>query len=95
MVPAGGEGPPFDFWAYFDGIPPADFEGHGCSAGIIESVYRDRSGRHKHVRVESEDRNVFRVLVLGLLGGEVHGHRLLDLKREYGLEGGGRASAHL
>lgn len=34
------EGPPFDFWPYFEGIPADDFEGHDCSAGSVEYVWR-------------------------------------------------------
>jgi hypothetical protein len=81
------EGPPFDFWPYFDAIPPADFEGHDCSAGAVEAVYREPTGRYEHVLVRSEDRNVVIVLVLDRAASEVYGHRLLDLNREYGLEG--------
>lgn len=89
MSPAGGDGgPPFDFWPYFDAIPAADFAGHDCSAGEVESAYRDPSGRYEHVLVKSGDRNVFMALVLDLSGGRVYGHRLLDLNREYGLDGG-------
>jgi len=41
--------------------------------------------RFDHVLVNSEDRNVFMVVVLDREAGKVHGHRLLDLNREYGL----------
>jgi hypothetical protein len=30
------EGSPFDFWPYFEAIPASDFEGHDCSAGVVE-----------------------------------------------------------
>ena len=86
MQPAGqGEEPPFDFWPYFDSIPAADFEGHDCSAGAVTYVYRHPSGRFEHVLVDSEDRNVFMVLVLDRDAQTVVGHRLLDLPRLYGL----------
>jgi hypothetical protein len=93
MTKAGdSEGSPFDFWDYFDAIPPADFEGHDCSAGEVESVYREPSGRYEHVLVKSEDRNVFMVLVLDLRDEKVYGHRLLNLRREYGLDTEGKSS---
>lgn len=85
-----GDSAPFDFWDYFDAIPAADFEGHDCSAGELECVYREPSGRYEHVLVRSKNRNIFMVLVLDLMGKVVYGHRLLDLNREYGLDAEGR-----
>jgi hypothetical protein len=78
--------PPFDFWEYFNAIPAADFEGHDCSAGSVTYVWTDSTGRFQHVLVNSENKNVFMVLVLDLHGRKVHGHRLLSLNQEYGLE---------
>lgn len=80
-----GVAPPFDFWGYFQEIPESDFEGHDCSAGAVDYVWRDPTGRFEHVLVSSEDNNVFMVLVLDRRAQSVHGHRLLDLRREYGL----------
>src|SRR5689334_21210313 len=80
------EPPPFDFWPYFEAIPAQDFEGHDCSAGRVEYVYHMAPTRFEHVLVNSEDRNVFMVVVLDREACEVHGHRLLDLNREYGLD---------
>jgi hypothetical protein len=77
--------PPFDFWKYFDAIPADDFGSHDCSDGRVGWVYREPSGRFEHVLVSSEDRNVFMVLVLDLKAQVVHGHRLMDLNKEYGL----------
>jgi hypothetical protein len=79
------ESPPFDFWPYFDSIPVEDFEGHDCSAGQVEYVWREEGDQYEHVLVNSKDRNVFMVLVLDRTANVVHGHRLLDLNREYGL----------
>jgi hypothetical protein len=79
------EPPPFDFWPYFEAIPAADFKGHDCSAGAVDYVWRENSGRFEHVLVNSEDRNIFMVLVLDCDARVVYGHRLLDLNREYGL----------
>jgi hypothetical protein len=80
------EPPPFDFWPYFEAIPVADFDGHDCSAGVVENAWRMSRGGFEHVLVNSEDRNVFMVLVLDRESGVVYGHRLLDLNREYGLD---------
>ena len=81
-----GESPPFDFWPYVDGIPVADFEGHDCSAGAVDYVWRESSGTFEHVLINTEDRNVFMVIVLDRRKRCVHGHHLLDLNREYGLD---------
>ena len=78
--------PPFDFWPYFRAIPNAHFEGHDCAEGRVEYVYRTMSGAYTHVLVNSEDPNIFMVLVLNGERHEVTGHRLLNLNREYGLE---------
>jgi hypothetical protein len=48
-------------------------------------VLQHPTGRFQHVLVDSEDKNVFMVLVLDIAGSSVLGHRLLDLNREYGL----------
>lgn len=79
------EGPVFDFWPYFEAIPEEDFEGFDCSAGSVSWVWEHPDGLYQHVLVDSEDRDVFMVLVLDLGVKLVIGHRLLDLPREYGL----------
>lgn len=76
--------PPLNFWDYFESIPESDFEGHDCSAGGVTYVWEDSSGRYQYVHVNSEDQNVFMVLVLDVAEKIVLGHRLLDLNREYG-----------
>jgi hypothetical protein len=76
---------PFEFWDYFDAIPQSDFETHDCSAGSVTYVWEHPTGRYQHVLVNSEDKNVFMVLVLDIVGRSVLGHRLLDLNNEYGL----------
>lgn len=81
-----GVEPPFDFWPYFEAIPEADFAAHNCADGMVDIVYQDPSGRFEHVLVNSEDKNVFMVLVLDRRAGTVHGHRLLDLNRLYGVQ---------
>jgi hypothetical protein len=78
-------GPPFDFWDYFHAIPSSEFEGHDCSAGDVTYVWEHPAGTSQHVLVDSENKNVFMVLVLDISSRTVLGHRLLDLNREYGL----------
>lgn len=78
--------PPFEFWNYLESIPPVDFEGHDCSRGGVTYVWEDSTSRYQYVHINSEDKNVFMVLVLDTVDRTVLGHRLLDLNREYGLE---------
>jgi hypothetical protein len=77
--------PPLNFWDYFESIPALDFDGHDCSAREVTYVWQESSDRYQYVHVNSEDPNVFMVLVLDALEKTVLGHRLLDLNREYGL----------
>ena len=78
--------PPLDFWPYFEGIPLAHFSGLDCSEGVVEWVYKDASGRYMQVLVNSDRPNKFMLIVLDLFENKVHGHHLLDLDKEYGLE---------
>jgi len=80
------ESPPFDFWPYVDGIPPSDFQGYDCSAGVVEWVYRDEQGVWEHVTINTDTPNVFMVVVLDLRTRCVHGHHLLDLNHHYGVD---------
>jgi len=77
--------PPMDFWPYFEAIPSQDFTGFDCSTGEVNYIWRDASGKYEHVLFNSQDPNVFMVLVLDLSKNEVHGHRLLNLNKEYDL----------
>ena len=80
------ERPPFDFWSYFDSLPPAEWEGHDFSAGGVSDAYVMPGERWEHVLVSCEDKNVKLVLVLDLKQLEVFGHCLLDLNKMDGLE---------
>lgn len=83
---ADDEAAPFDMWSYFDAIPPADFAGRDCSAGSVRHVWRMTTTPFEHVLVDSDLPNVFMVLVLDRTRRIVHGHRLLDLDGEYGVD---------
>jgi len=76
--------PPFDFWPYFDAIPAADFEGHECT-GEVDHVWATAAGNVQHVLVNTKDADVFMAIVLDVTAGEVVGHRLMDMKRIYGV----------
>lgn len=78
-------GPPFPFWGYFDAIRVDDFEGHDCSAGSVAYAWNDSTDSFQHVLIDTEEKNVFMVIVLDLRNASVVGHRLLDLNHEYGL----------
>ena len=78
-------GPPFPFWNYFDAIPADDFEGHDCSVGSVGHAWNDSTDSFQHVLINTENKNVFMVIVLDLRNASILGHRLLDLNHEYGL----------
>ena len=80
------EAPPFDFWDYVAQIPLADFQGYDCSASRVQWVWRADNKPYEHVLIDTkEDKDVFMVIVLDRTNCSVVGHRLLDLKSEYGL----------
>lgn len=81
-----GAGAPVAFWSYFDAIPPEHFAGRACAGESVSHAWADASGRFEHVLVPTDEPNVFMVLVLDLRECVVHGHRLLNLDREYGRE---------
>lgn len=74
--------PPIQLFIYFDAIPAADFDDHFCP-GTVTYVWEDASTRYQHVLFNSEDRNVYMVIVLDLKTMSVLGHRLLDLRALY------------
>ena len=77
--------PTIDFWPYFEAIPAADFDGHDCSAGQVDWVYR-MANRYDHVMVNSNTKNVFMAIVLDLPDASVVGHQLMNFNELYGLE---------
>jgi len=79
------DGPPFDFWPYFDAIPHEDCNGHDFSAGSVTHAWTMPISNYQHVLVRCDVPNVFLVLVLDLAHRQVHGHHLLDLRKLYGL----------
>jgi hypothetical protein len=76
---------PFDFWDYFDSIPDEDFDGHDFSGGAVTDAWAMPATNHQHALIRCETANVFLVLVLNLPHRQVYGHRLLDLRKLYGL----------
>jgi len=79
------EAPPFDFWEYFEAIPPEDLGEHDFSEGRVSYAWNMLGTAYQHVLVECETPNVFLALVLDMPGRSVAGHYLLDLNRIYGL----------
>ncbi len=74
----------FDIWPYVRSIPAADLENHWMEE-FVDSVYRSEDRRFAHVLVVTRTMNVYVVVVVDLAHHAIHGHRLLDLNREYGL----------
>lgn len=80
------EEPPFNWIPYRSQIPEEDYEGHDCSQGIVRHVWRSDDDKYEHVLIGArDDKDVFMAIVLNRTEECVVGHRLLDLKREYGL----------
>jgi hypothetical protein len=74
-----------DIWPYVDFVPAADLEGHVIFDRFIEVVYRCDDDSFDHILVMTRTKNVYLAVVVDLAHGSIHGHRLLDLSREYGL----------
>lgn len=64
--------------------PRADYAGHE-SDGNVASVYGDGQGRYQHIQFNTQDSNVFMIVVPDVMGDAVHRNRL-DLKKLYGLD---------
>ena len=73
--------PPFDYWPYFEVIPPADLRGLDFSERRVVAIWQSSGGRYQHVMVRSDQRDVSLVLVLIVPEKRVYGHRVLDLKK--------------
>ncbi|HEX4069909.1 MAG TPA: hypothetical protein VHX68_02015 [Planctomycetaceae bacterium] len=74
-----------DVWPYVESVPAADLEGHSIYEHFVEVVYRSDDGCYDHVLVMTRTENVYLTVVVDLANHSIHGHRLLDLNREYGL----------
>jgi len=74
-----------DVWPYVDSVPSTDLEGHSICDRFVEVVYRNDDYRFDHVLVMTRTKNVYLAVVVDLAHDSIYGHRVLDLKREYGL----------
>ena len=72
-------------WPYVESVPDADLEGHSVYEHFVEAVYRSDDGCYDHVLVMTRTKNVYLTVIVDLPGHSIHGHRLLDLNREYGM----------
>lgn len=74
-----------DIWPYVHLVPSDDLEGHVIYEPFFDGVHRTEDDRFDHVLVMTKTKNVYLVVVVDLASDDFHGHRLLDLNREYGL----------
>lgn len=74
-----------DIWPYVYSVPVADLDGHSICDHCVDVVYRGGNDRFDHVLVMTTKKNVYLAVVVDLADDSIHGHRLLDLNREYGL----------
>ncbi|MAZ66303.1 MAG: hypothetical protein CMF25_04270 [Kangiellaceae bacterium] len=72
--------PVIDFWEYVELIPEEDYQGHDCSEGIVENVYRMTGNHYEHVLINSNTEKVAMAIVIDLEATKVAGHFLLDLR---------------
>jgi hypothetical protein len=75
-----------DIWPYVTSIPEADLEGHKVAPGVVDHVYRTSENTFDHVMVVTNSSNVYLVVVVDLVADSVHGHCMLNLNKEYGLD---------
>jgi len=76
---------PIPLGTYVSSVPEPDLQGHDLAARMVERVYREPIERFVHVLLAAAVPNVFLVIVVDEPAHSVHGHYLLDLRREYGL----------
>jgi hypothetical protein len=55
--------------------------------GEVAYIYRDARERFDQLLIKTAEPLVFLVIVVDLGAGEILGHHLLDLEREYGVKG--------
>jgi hypothetical protein len=77
--------PVIDIWPYARAIPPGELRGVRWRDGEVEHVYRTGDDRFDHVLVPTETANVYLVVVVARGAAAIHGHHILDLNEEYGL----------
>jgi len=80
-----------DVLPYVDSIPTKELEPFTLYERFVECVYRGSDGRYDHVLFMTTTKNVFLVIVVDLIKGNVKGHRILDLNKEYGITEQGAA----
>lgn len=52
---------------------------------LVESVYTNGDGSFHHVLLPTDNKNLFIVLVIDVIGQRIKGHFKLDLNEQYGL----------
>jgi hypothetical protein len=76
-----------DVEPYVRAVPAHDLEGFTCHEQLlVEVVYQTHDGRFDLVNVMTCRANVLLVIVIDNRSAGIHGHLLLDLNREYGLD---------
>ena len=79
-------GEAIDIWPYVAAVPAEDLGEHVVWDQYIEHVYRGSDGRYDHVLVMTKTRDTYLVIVVDRREMTIHGHCLLDLPNEYGLD---------
>lgn len=78
--------PAADIWPYVKMLVKAKVVLENVyKEGLVSHVYENSSGTYHHVLLPTYNKNIFVVILVGLLNQEIIGHHILDLEKEYGL----------
>jgi hypothetical protein len=72
---------------YVRAVPASELEGFTVHDDLlVELVYQTHGGKFDLINVMTHRKNVYLVVVIDNGNDRIHGHLLLDLNREYGLD---------
>jgi hypothetical protein len=76
-----------DVWPYIVEVSRGlELSDYAFEHRLVELVYRSEDGRFDHVLIPYGVENVYLAIIVDRKGQRVHGHYLLDLNKEYGVE---------
>jgi hypothetical protein len=76
-----------DIEPYVRAVPARDLQGFNVPKELrVEVVYQTQGGTFDLVHVMTGRRNVYLLVVVDNANDRIHGHLLLDLNKEYGLD---------
>jgi len=83
---AGEESEPIvDIWPYAEEVFAQELPEISADDAEVSYVYLSGDGKYHHVGIWYGGPNVYLVVVVNLKEASIYGHRILNLKEEYGL----------